>query len=352
MSLRGLIRDMQGAVDAATEAAVGRLLALVARAIRLELRALARAAGVWTANAARQVVARLRRMLARLVAALAGSLGEDLRQAAARSLADAAAYLRAGDALFAEPRPLRLDTVDTAAVALAREPLYTAAFGRFAAGLVRAAEAAALAAVLVGRSHPAALGVVAGALRREAAADAWKLHRIAETEVSAAYNAAQLEALIAEDVPEDRMLKRLVAKFDSVTGRDSVALHGQVRPVREPFYDSVGGRLFMAPPNRPRDREIIVGQRAGWGAVPDLEAPVLQASPRAPPQRPLQARPAPPGQAVRKARNLRAGDVLVAPGRPRIVSVAEARGRIAVRTDSGLLVYFAAGAAIGILTSS
>ena len=50
--------------------------------------------------------------------------------------------------------------------------------------------------------------------------------------------------------------------------------------------------------------------------------------------------------------DLRAGDVLSSRGRPRIVDVEERGGRVTARTESGLLLYFAAGAAIGVLLSS
>ena len=205
-----------------------------------------------------------------------------------------------------------------------------------------------MATVLLGRPHHVALDVVAATLRRGAAAKAWELKRLADTEASAVYNLAQLETLIAQDVPGDRMLKRLVARFDARTGRDSVMLHGQRRPVREPFYDAQHGRFYMAPPNRPNDREVIVGERDRWNLAAEIFAPV----PEDRPSRRPQPRQAPSGTTTRRARNLRAGDRLDAPGRPRVTSVSEARGRIAVRTDSGLLLYFAAGAAIGILASS
>ena len=61
------------------------------------------------------------------------------------------------------------------------------------------------------------------------------------------------------------MHKKLVSTFDTVTGRDSVKLHGQTRLVNKPFYDSVNGISYMAPPNRPHDREIIVPWRTSYG---------------------------------------------------------------------------------------
>src|SRR5690606_20154648 len=35
----------------------------------------------------------------------------------------------------------------------------------------------------------------------------------------------------------------------------------------EPFVDNIG-RVYQAPPNRPRDREIVVPWRESWGADP------------------------------------------------------------------------------------
>jgi hypothetical protein len=86
------------------------------------------------------------------------------------------------------------------------------------------------------------------------------------------------------------MLKRLVSTFDSKTGRDSIRVHGQVRPVRDPFFD--GNRYYQAPPNRPNDREVLVPHRAEWGErVPPLvRVPPEQrdetSAPALPPPRP------------------------------------------------------------------
>lgn len=89
---------------------------------------------------------------------------------------------------------------------------------------------------------------------------------------SAAWNGTALEAMKTEDRTSkeddfeyDPMFKKLVATFDDVTGRDSVVLHGQTRPVDQPFYDKVNGITYMAPPNRPNDREIIVPWRESYG---------------------------------------------------------------------------------------
>ena len=351
MSLREVIAQMRQTMASLGGEAAVLLQRLAARAIRGELRRLAGAGSrVWTPAAARAVVDRLRRMLVRLVAQLGAALGKALTSAAATSLADAALFFETGDrALLGHVLPLRPVAPTPAQIGLAREGVFKASLGRFGALLVHAVEGAAVATVLLGKPHRAGVDHVALALRRTAAAHAWELQRIAETEASAAYNAAQLEVLLAQDVPGDRMMKRLVATFDSRTGRDSVLLHGQVRPVREPFFDSHRGHFYMAPPNRPNDRELMVGHRPAWGEVVVDRWPVAEDRRAAP--APAATRRV-PGQAIRSAKNLRAGDVLAAPGRPRIASVAERGGRIEVRTEQGLLLYFAAGAAIGVLAAS
>ena len=63
------------------------------------------------------------------------------------------------------------------------------------------------------------------------------------------------------------MLKKLVAVWYKATGLDSKMLHGQTRRVTELFTDVVRGRQFDAPPNRPNDRELVVGWRASWGSA-------------------------------------------------------------------------------------
>lgn len=350
MSLREVIAGMQRAVAELGATALARQLQIVARAIRVWLRGLAQAPGrLWTANAAREAMARLRTMLARLAAQMLKALGAGLVSAAAQSLADAARFLEAGDlAYLKERRPLQPPPTTAKQIGLAREGICAASLGRFTTALLHAAEGAAVATLLLGRSRRAGVDAVAGALRREAAARAFELRRLAETEASAAYNAATMEVLLAQDAPGDRMLKRLVAQFDSRTGRDSVMLHGQVRPVREPFFDSHHGHFYMAPPNRPNDREIVVGQRSSWPAIAADLGAVPEDRPATKPAAPKRV----PGRAVRTAQNLRAGDVLAAPGRPRVAHVSERGGRIAVRTEQGLLLYFAAGAAIGVLAAS
>ncbi len=90
----------------------------------------------------------------------------------------------------------------------------------------------------------------------------WWAHRIVRTEVMGAYNKSNHEAIkeSARQLPD--MLQILSATFDDRTGADSIATHGMVRRVSEPF-DSWYGQ-FDHPPDRPNDRGVITPHRARW----------------------------------------------------------------------------------------
>lgn len=87
--------------------------------------------------------------------------------------------------------------------------------------------------------------------------------RIVRTETAYAYNEARMAALHAEreDFPDLR--KKILATFDNRTAYDSVGVHGQIRRLNEPFTDGAG-RVYLAPPARPNDREVVIPWRPGW----------------------------------------------------------------------------------------
>lgn len=378
---RQVLRRMRKNLGKLGAAAKERQVRLVTTTLRAETRRLAAAtAGTWTHSEVQATVLQLRVALSRLTVSMTAGLGEDLVRATVVSHKDAVTYLRSADKAYAGAvRPLRFEAAEfldraAANAGTARISNYGKSFARYGAELTRAVEEAASRSALLGVQWHEAANEVSAALRNEAGLRDWEIRRVVETEVSAAYNQLQLDALIAEDYdPRDRMMKRLMAVFDKRTGRDSVLLHGQTQPVREPFFDSYNGRLYMAPPNRPHDREMVIGWRQSYGdaAVRDAQEDAREAEQE---QLPLAARPPPsmqtrrrspglvkrprgqpvqqPGQATRRARNLRAGDVLSIPGRPRIVRVTEQRRRVAVETETGHTVYFALGAVIGVLTGS
>lgn len=123
--------------------------------------------------------------------------------------------------------------------------------------------------IQIGKAWAQASDDVWATIRHVVENNQWMVDGILKTEASAAWNATALAAMIAEDSTSDPMMKKLVSTFDRRTGRDSVVVHGQARPVKKPFYDRVNRITYMAPPNRPRDREMIVPWRASYAAVFD-----------------------------------------------------------------------------------
>lgn len=97
---------------------------------------------------------------------------------------------------------------------------------------------------------------------------AYWAERIVRTEVMGAYNRAGWETMTAADEDLGDMCKILSATFDDRTGWDSYQVHGQIRRVDEPF--AWDGGLYMYPPNRPNDREVVTPHRIAWPLPPQL----------------------------------------------------------------------------------
>lgn len=129
-------------------------------------------------------------------------------------------------------------------------------------------------------------GTVEGAVDRVAgtmgifARERWRAERIVRTEMSYAYGVTNQKMLeeTAQEVP--RLMKRLVATFDDRTGDDSEELNGQTVPVDKPFVwvkHTKAGDVrveYMAPPNRPNDREAVIPWRADYHSAPLEPGPV------------------------------------------------------------------------------
>ncbi len=98
----------------------------------------------------------------------------------------------------------------------------------------------------------------------------WKLHRIARTEFHNIYNIAKMMGMqdVQREVLPD-LMKTLIHPMDARTGKDSKALarENPIIPINEAFVFEWKGktRTFMAPPDRPNDRAILVPYRAAWG---------------------------------------------------------------------------------------
>lgn len=111
---------------------------------------------------------------------------------------------------------------------------------------------------------------VVGRIGRFFTAEEWKLHRIVRTELHNIYNMGKLNGMseVADEAIPD-LLKTLMHPRDLRTGDDSLyaASLELVAPIDEPFIYQWKGktREFMAPPDRPNDRAILVPYRQEWG---------------------------------------------------------------------------------------
>lgn len=256
-----------------------------ARAARITREALARVQlslatvdpASWAANQGRAVSAQLQGLLDELVKAQGTALATGTTRAVATGARSATRVLQALDATLGTPGPLRVDVLawvadNASAVAGLRVRTQAASLARYGAAAADEIGAEVARVALAGGTWLDARPAIESATARVVQGRQWMINRIARTEVAAAYNGARVQVLLDEDQAEvgrgrvkDRIQKKLVAVFDAKTGQDSVLLHGQTVPVGDPFID-VSGREYMAPPNRPHDREIVIPWRDSYGS--------------------------------------------------------------------------------------
>ena len=113
---------------------------------------------------------------------------------------------------------------------------------------------------------------VVGGVSRFFLADEWKLHRIIRTELHGVYNRAKITGmtkLVDDDIIPD-MKKTLIQPMDARTGEDSkyAASLALVVEMDKPFVYTWNRKVreFMAPPDRPNDRSVLIPYRDAWGS--------------------------------------------------------------------------------------
>jgi len=113
------------------------------------------------------------------------------------------------------------------------------------------------------------LSLVVRRLGRYFLGEEWKLLRIARTELHNVYNIAKLNSykeVRANQLPD--LKKSLYHPMDHRTGKDSLALaeENPIVDVDKPFRQTFNGKkyVFMAPPNRPNDRAVLIPYRESW----------------------------------------------------------------------------------------
>lgn len=89
--------------------------------------------------------------------------------------------------------------------------------------------------------------------------------RLVRTEMLKAYNGARQAGLEQMGSQFPDMNRKILATLDKRTAKDSLAVHGQIRGLKDPFVDGAG-RVYMYPPARPNDRETVIPWRKSWEA--------------------------------------------------------------------------------------
>jgi len=159
--------------------------------------------------------------------------------------------------------------------------VHATSMARFGAQLVGRMEEELGASLSLGETHTQAIDRVMNVGDMQW----WRAERVVRTELSwAAGRSARAAAdEQAEDLDGDmwsRWTEHVSDEgmpLDDRVGVDSEAMHGQVAPPGEPFTqpptnrqgdevgDSLVGREWTSPPNRPNDRAVLVPWRAHWG---------------------------------------------------------------------------------------
>jgi hypothetical protein len=134
---------------------------------------------------------------------------------------------------------------------------------------VRARMARALSDAVIAQDST---GDVVSDLGKVLQGEEWKLQQIVRTELHNVYNIGKIRGmgeLWGEgegDIPD--LKKTLFQPLDSRTGDDSkyTLKIDMVKPINEPFAYTWNGkkRIFMAPPDRPNDRQILIPYREAW----------------------------------------------------------------------------------------
>lgn len=116
------------------------------------------------------------------------------------------------------------------------------------------------------------LGEVVEGLGNTFGGEEWKLLQIARTELHGIYNKGKIRGMGElygqgmGTIPD--LKKTLFHPMDNRTGKDSKFLNrdNPIIPISEPFtyYWNGRQRTFMAPPDRPNDRAILIPYREEW----------------------------------------------------------------------------------------
>jgi len=136
-------------------------------------------------------------------------------------------------------------------------------------GFIRAQFARTLADATIEQSS---MGEIVSRMGQFFLGEEWRLHQIVRTELHSVYSQGKMRGLLdlwdEGDGPIPDLKKTLFHPMDNRTGKDSIRLnrHNPIVPIDEPFVEDSTGKVltYMAPPNRPNDRAILIPYRDSW----------------------------------------------------------------------------------------
>lgn len=224
--------------------------------------------GTFTAQQVRGTLYQIELAIQEMTKTLAGEMKSSAGTVATAGVEDLASEIERWDSVFGDAiSPINIDAVriadDTSNFLFNQYDTSLKAYGEsLRSQFANALTQSALEQITVGE--------VVSRLSKTFLGEEWKLHRIARTELHNVYNIGKMNGMTElrdGDLPD--LKKTLFHPMDSRTAKDSKALNRKnpIIPIDEPFRFNWDGkeRVFMAPPDRPNDRAILIPYRASWG---------------------------------------------------------------------------------------
>jgi len=234
----------------------------------------------FTARAQGVVLAQLRQGQIHVARGMASGLGEVTKEAQRAGARGAIQDVISLDVNLGSAAPLAVDEASVlAGIVEDRGPsllrMHESSMARYGSSMVRRMEQELSMSVLLQESATEATD------RLERVADlGWPgAERIVRTEQAYAFNLGHRDALVEASADLSDLYMRWTEHvddgdpLDARVGADSIAMHGQLAepgglftmPHDEDVSESLQGRSWEHPPNRPNDRAVLSPWRYGWG---------------------------------------------------------------------------------------
>jgi hypothetical protein len=233
------------------------------------------------------LLAQVRQGIARMVGSLGSELGihtQQTQEASARGVIQDIKRLEQASGAPASQLPIEQASRFAGVVDRRRTSLLAlnkSSMARYGSGVIQKIESVLSQSLLTGETGHKVIDRVSSVVGGEW----WRAERIARTEGAWAYNATQIDAISATAPAFPDIMTRwtelvtdvTLSKMDDRVGDDSCAMHGQlirpgglfgmptINPANLKISESLLGKTWTNPPNRPNDRAVLQPWRPGWG---------------------------------------------------------------------------------------